>query len=196
MPESPSRIGTLRLVLTSIGVLWIIFVIDVSLRSFHIYLANSIGLVPHSTHGLWGILGAHLLHANIQHILANSIGLLILGLVSVWYSRTLTAWAIVYSAICAGALTWLIAPADSGVHIGASGVLFGLIGFLLINGFVRRSWAACALAILVGLIFHNALPGMLPTDEVKAQSVSWEMHLGGFLGGVLASWNLRQQKPT
>jgi membrane associated rhomboid family serine protease len=144
--------------------------------------------------GLWGILGAHLLHANLAHITANSVALLILGWLSLGYSRALTAWAVVYAALGSGALTWVIAPAGP-IHVGASGIIFGLIGFLVVNGLTRRGFLPLLIAIPVAVIFWTALPAMLPTQAVREQLISWQMHLGGFLGGALASWQLRRERP-
>lgn len=193
MPRSATSSSSLSLVLAWLLFLWLVFLAQkVLLGVLGLDLAAYAGLQPHTLHGLWGILGCHFLHANVAHIASNSLGLLILGLLSCWYSHRLTAWAVVYSAVGAGAFTWLVAPAGA-VHIGASGVLFGLIGFLVANGLVRRSWIALLVAIPVGLLFWLVLPGLLPSDVNRAQLISWQMHLGGFLGGALASWELRKQ---
>jgi membrane associated rhomboid family serine protease len=188
------RSSSLAVVTSWLALLWLIFIADVVLRAMHIVdLALVAGLRPRSVDGLWGILGSHFLHANLEHIVSNSIGLLILGLTSCWYSQRLTAWAVFYAAICSGTLTWLIAPSGS-IHIGASGVLFGLVGFLVFNGLFRRSWGAFFLALLIGVLASGIIPGMLPSAANKAQLISWQMHLGGFIGGALASWQLRREK--
>jgi membrane associated rhomboid family serine protease len=196
MPDSPSskRNSSLVVVTSWLAVLWLVFVVDVLLRAMNIVdLAVIAGLRPRTVDGLWGILGSHFLHANLEHIVSNSIGLLVLGLTSCWYSQRLTAWAVVYAAIGSGTLTWVIAPTGS-IHIGASGVLFGLVGFLVFNGLFRRSWGAFFLALLIGVLASGLIPGMLPTAANKAQLISWQMHLGGFLGGALASWQLRRER--
>lgn len=193
-PSQSKRSSSLVVVASWLAFLWLVFVLDVILRALGIIdLAVVAGLRPRSVDGLWGILGSHFLHANLEHIVSNSIGLLILGLTSCWYSQRLTAWAVFYAALCSGTLTWVIAPAGS-IHIGASGVLFGLVGFLVFNGLFRRSWGAFFLALLIGVLASGLVPGMLPTAENKAQLISWQMHLGGFLGGALASWQLRREK--
>jgi membrane associated rhomboid family serine protease len=185
--------SSLVLVTSWLAILWLVFVADVVLHALGFSLANWIGLRPRDLHGLWGILGCHLLHADIHHLASNSLGLLILGLVSCWYSQGLTGLAIVISALVSASLTWLIAPAGT-IHIGASGVIFGLVGFLVCNGLFRRSWGAFLLAVPVAVLLSGLVPGMLPTDANKTRLISWQMHLGGFLGGALASWQLRRQK--
>ncbi|MBN8524417.1 MAG: rhomboid family intramembrane serine protease [Planctomycetes bacterium] len=195
MPAASStRSSSIVIVASWLAFLWAVFVADVILRAAHIIdLAMVIGLRPRTKDGLWGIAGSHILHANLEHIVSNSVGLLVLGLTSCWYSQRLTAWAVFYAAICSGTLTWLIAPAGS-VHIGASGVLFGLVGFLVFNGLFRRSWGAFFLALLIGVLASGIVPGMLPTAENAANLISWQMHLGGFIGGAIASWQLRREK--
>lgn len=149
---------------------------------------------------LWaaiGTVGAPLLHAGWGHLIANSLALAMLGLVSLRYSPRLTYVAIGYAAITSAALTWLIAPAMDDqhnpiVHVGVSGVIFGLVGFLIANGLLRRGCMPLIIAIGVLALYGGALVGMLP--QVAGQHISWQMHLGGFIGGLAASWHVRNEK--
>lgn len=178
-----------------LAVFWGIFIVDVALRAilgFH--LAEYAGLRPRDVHGLPGILGAHFLHANLPHITANSIAILILGWLACRYSRKLAAIAIFESMLVAGVFTWLVGSWGDPrplVHVGASGVIFGLIGFLLANAIFRLDFVAILVGLLVGYLFIGALPGMLPVEE-GGPPISWEMHLGGFAGGIIASWTSRK----
>lgn len=188
------RPSALAVVLSWIVVLWLVFLAqNIAATIWGYSIAEHFGLQPRTLHGLWGVPCAHFLHASIDHIASNSLALLVLGLASCWYSRVLTAWAVVYSALGSSLLTWVIAS-PSQVHVGASGVIFGLIGFLLMNGLFRRSWGAFLLALVIGAAFLGALPAMLPTEQVRIAQISWQMHLGGFLGGAIASWELRKAK--
>ncbi len=193
MPQA-QRTSSLVLVASWVGVLWLIFAVDITLRALGMLdLPHLVGLKPRQLDGLWGILGCHLLHADIHHLFGNSIGLFILGLLSCWYSRFLTGLAVLYAAIASAGLTWIIAPPEPP-HIGASGILFGLVGFLVCNGIFRRSWGAFLLAVPIGVLGSGLIPGMLPTRDNEAMLISWQMHLGGFLGGAIASWDLRREK--
>ena len=194
MPKhGTTQTSSLILVTSWLGFLWLVFVADVILRVLGIHLAAWLGLRPHELRGLWGVLGCHILHADIHHLASNSLALLVLGLLSCWYSKGLTGLAVFYSAVCSACLTWLIAPSHTN-HIGASGIIFGLVGFLVFNGLFRRSWGAFLLAIPVGVLLSGLVPGMLPTDANQGKLISWQMHLGGFLGGALASWQLRSKR--
>ena len=198
--KKPGFFAQGRLVLAWIGFLWVVFIVQVvCLSAFHLDLAARGGVVPRDTHHLIGIVTAHFLHANYQHILANSIALLILGWLACWYSRGLTLVAVIYAMLGAGLVTWLIAP-DGTVHIGASGVAFGLIGFLLFNAAVRRDFLSIFLALATLFVFEGALTlmfpaGLIPHAGVNATAtpISWQMHLGGFIGGCAASWHVRHE---
>ncbi len=193
-------VGDLYLVVGWLAVLWVIFIVDIVLRAvFNIWIAGWLGLHPRSVDSLVGIVTSHFLHANLAHITANSVGLLLLGWLSCKYSRSLTLVAILYSMLIAGSLTWLVgswsAPAGQlPVHVGASGVIFGLIGWLVANGIFRREWTSFFISLLVLVFYGGALPGVLPSNDAQVAQISWEMHLGGFIGGVLASWHMRKQK--
>jgi membrane associated rhomboid family serine protease len=185
-----------QIVASWLVLLWAIFLIDIVLRvKFHYQLAEVFGLRPRETSGLIGIVTAHFLHANAAHLIANSVALFLLGLVSCGYGRKLTAIAIAYAMLGSGILAWCIgswhAPQPT-IHLGASGVIFGLIGFLMANGIFRRGLFALLLAVLVVLLYSGALVAMFP-QEAGGPPVSWEMHLGGFIGGVAASWHQRKR---
>lgn len=189
-------VGDLIVVVNWLALLWAIFIVDVILRIFDVWLAQWGGLLPRSGAGSVGILTAHFLHANVAHIAMNSLGLLILGWFSCRYSRRLTGLAVLASMLGAGCLTWVIGSWSGpvAVHIGASGVVFGLIGWLMANGVFRRDWRAVVMTVLVVVLYGGALTGAMPSRDAEVAQISWEMHLGGFLGGVVASWNLRNRK--
>lgn len=138
-----------------------------------------------------GLLCAPLLHAGWGHLIANSLALTMLGLVSLRYSSRLTYTAMAYAAVTSATLTWLVAPPQT-VHVGVSGVIFGLVGYLIANGILRRGCLPVTIALGVLLIYGGALTGMVP--QLAGQNVSWQMHLGGFIGGLAASWHLRKEK--
>jgi membrane associated rhomboid family serine protease len=92
--------------------------------------------------------------------------------------------------VLGGLGVWLLAPGNS-IHIGASGLIFGYIGYLLARGYFERSFGSLAIAAVVALVYGGALWGVLPTDP----RISWQGHLFGFLAGVATAGLLRPQ-PT
>lgn len=149
------------------------------------------GIRPLEVDGLWGILWAPLLHANWAHLIANTVPALVLGfLVSLaGMSRFVYATVIVW--ILGGLGTWLIGNlgAPNGVetnHIGASGLIFGWLTFLIVFGFFTRHAWQIIVGIIVFLVYGGVLWGALPGTF----GVSWQGHLCGGIAGVIAAYLL------
>ena len=147
------------------------------------------GIVPRTVPGLAGILFSPLLHASPAHLLANALPLFVLLVVLFWdrhYSPAATLASIWFFS---GLGTWLIGRASDGarpiVHIGASSIIFGLVTYLIVAGFMMKSWRSALVALAVFLCFGGIFYGLLP----RAGPVSWEGHLSGALAGV---WSARR----
>jgi membrane associated rhomboid family serine protease len=140
------------------------------------------GIYPRSLNGLPGILSAPFLHAGFGHLAGNTIPFAILGLLVALGGarRVIAVTAIV--AVAAGLGTWLTAGGGSDT-IGASGIVFGYAGFLIARGFFTRRMLELAIGVVVAVLFGGALAW----DLVPHAGVSWEDHLFGGLGGILAA---------
>ncbi|EDX84734.1 peptidase, S54 (rhomboid) family [Synechococcus sp. PCC 7335] len=149
---------------------------------------NNFGIRPRSLPGLFGIFFAPFLHGNFAHLIANTVPLVSLGWLIMLRETEDFIWVSIISAIVGGFGTWLIGSPAS--HIGASGVIFGYFGFLLLRGYFERSAVAIAFSLLVAFLYGGIIWGVLPTQP----GVSWEGHLFGFLGGVLAARLLSRPK--
>jgi membrane associated rhomboid family serine protease len=152
---------------------------------------NSDGIRPLESDGLWGIIWAPLLHANWEHLIANTGPALVLGFLVTLagMSRFIYATAIVW--ILGGFGTWLIGNigAPPGVetnHIGASGLIFGWLTFLIVFGFFTRKAWQIVVGIVVLFIYGGVLLGALPGTF----GVSWQGHLCGGIAGVFAAYLL------
>jgi len=141
---------------------------------------DAMGVRPRSISGLWGVLFAPFLHGGFGHLVANSLPFFLLGALTMVRKRMDFFVVTAASALTAGLGTWLIGAGGS-VHIGASGVIFGYLGFLLGRGWYERRASAIALSITVGLGFGGMLWGLVPHLQA---GISWEGHLFGFLGGL------------
>lgn len=161
-----------------VGVMWALEIVDLALGG----ALNSFGIRPHSLIGLRGILFAPFLHGNFAHLIANTIPFLVLG----WFvmlQETSDFFLVSAIAMLVGGLgTWLFGSANS-VHIGASGVIFGYLGFLLARGYYERNIPSIFLAIIVGVFYGGAIWGIFPGQI----GISWQGHLFGFIGGILAA---------
>ena len=147
-------------------------------------------VTPRSATGLLGLLGAPLLHGSAEHIIANSIALLMLGtLAGTTYPKaSLRALPLLWLGSGLGA--WLLGQPESH-HLGASGVTHGLAFLVFVLGLLRRDRAAIAAGMLAFLFYGGMLLTILPREA----GVSWESHLGGAVAGVIAAFLFRRNDP-
>ncbi len=200
-PTSRSRPAVdLTWVLGWLVVFWAIEILDICLRIASADRSGAatrsldgLGVAPGEPWGLVGVLFAPFLHDGFQHLIGNSWSFLIIGMLACRYGRQLAFTAGCIAELYAGLLTWLIGEPNK-VHVGVSGVIFGLIGFVLINAIARRGCMPLVLALIVLLVFGiQPLIGIVPQPD---QPISWQMHLGGLIGGVSAGWWLRHRRPV
>lgn len=168
-------------------VLWVLEVVDLLLGN----PLDSYGVRPRSDEGLLGIVLAPLLHGGFGHLVSNTLPLLVLGFLVALsgIARALAATAIIW--VVAGLGTWIVAPANT-VHIGASGLVFGFITYLVARGWFARSFGQIALGVLVLVVYGGVLWGVLPGQP----GISWQGHLFGAVGGVLAAAVLAPRRTT
>lgn len=151
----------------------------------------SLGVIPRTLIGLRGILFAPLLHGSLNHILANSIPFLILGWLVMLRDARHFLPVTFLAMIGSGITSWTLG-APGSVHVGASGVIFGYLGFLMLAGWFARSFGSILLSVAVTALWGGLVFGMVPGDA----GVSWQGHLGGFLGGVLGARAFRRTVQT
>ena len=151
------------------------------------------GIRPLETDGLWGILFAPLLHANWAHLAANTGPALVLGFLVTLAGLSRFLWATAIVWIVGGLGTWLIgnmgSPCGETDHIGASGLIFGWLTFLLVFGFFTRSGWQIVVGLVVLVAYGGVLWGAVPVLNVCG-GVSWQGHLCGGIAGVLAAYLL------
>ncbi len=140
------------------------------------------GVIPRTTTGLRGILFAPFIHGSLNHLVANSVPFLVLGWLVMLRNARHFIPVTLLSMLGAGLMAWLFG-APTSVHVGASGVVFGYLGFLMLSGWFARSFASIALSIGVTVAWGGLVFGVMPGQP----GISWQAHLGGFLGGVLAA---------
>ena len=149
------------------------------------------GIEPHDTDGLVGIVTAPFLHAGFGHLVGNTIPFLILGAAIALSGLARVVWATVIIAVVAGVGTWLVAPSGTE-HIGASGIVFGYATYLITRGLFSRSMIHLAVGAVVLLIYGSTLLfSVVPRD-----GISWQGHLFGGIGGVIAAWALEARRPS
>ena len=172
----------LRIALVAVAVLWAIFLLDAVLG----LRLGRFGLRPGSVPGLIGIFSAPLLHGSLQHLLSNSVPLLI-SLTAVLYLYPASSLRVIPSIwLGSGAIAWLIGRPS--LHFGASGLIYGLLAFIFVSGILRRDVRSVSVSLMVGFLYGSMVWGVLPIRP----HMSWEMHLAGALTGVVLAFVYRR----
>ncbi len=142
---------------------------------------NSWGILPRTAYGLKGIPLFPLLHVNISHLVVNTGPLIILGGLISLYSKWIFIKTTSLVTLICGSLVWLIGrPA---YHVGASGLIFGYLGYLIFKGIFAKNIKSIILSIITFFAYGGIIWGILPTDSY----ISWEGHLSGFLAGIMVA---------
>ena len=176
----------LQLALIAVSLPWLVYLGDrFTPVDFRLY-----GLRPRHLNGLWGIILSPFLHVDINHLIANTGALFVLLIVSLSFSRRLTFISILIISIVGGGLVWVFGRGNT-VHIGSSGIIFGLIGFLMFIGIFRREWMALVVSLVIFFFYGGALLSLF----ADLPGISWESHFFGFISGVLAAWWTKAERP-
>jgi membrane associated rhomboid family serine protease len=187
--ETRPRIGVMTAAVSMgllVGFLWLLEAVDQASGN----ALDEYGIHPRSDQGLLEVFSAPFLHGSWEHLASNSVPFFVLGVIVLldgwrrWLVVTLTI------VVASGAAVWLLSPAGS-LTLGASGVVFGWLTYLILRGVYTRASGQIALGVVVFLFYGGLLWGVLPTDQL----ISWQAHLGGAVGGVIAASRLRG-RPT
>lgn len=179
-----------RAALVMVGYLVLLWLVDLINNVRDRSLNPHLGIEPRDPGRLPEIFTAPFLHASVAHLAANAMPLFGLGLIAaltgVWRFVGVTAVITVVS----GLGVWLFGPSNS-VTVGASGIVFGLFGYLVVRGLIDRRPVDIVVAAGVAIAYGYLLPGVLPGQE----GVSWQGHAAGVVGGVAAAWLFRRKRP-
>ncbi|HID83123.1 MAG TPA: rhomboid family intramembrane serine protease [Chromatiales bacterium] len=169
----------IRIIILFITFIWLVFLFDLFLP------LEQLGLRPRTAVGVPGIIAMPFLHADFRHIMSNTPPLFIL-LTLLAGSRANSKTIVFIIILLAGLLLWLFGRGNA-IHIGASGLVFGLAGFLIASGILEKRPLPLLISLIIGLIFGASLfAGILPTQK----TVSWDGHLFGLIAGVITAWGL------
>ncbi len=173
------------------GFVLLLWLVEIADRLLFRGALDGLGVVPYTVEGLRGILLAPFLHADFAHLAANSVPLAIFGWLILVRGFGRFALITLIVVLSSGVGAWLFGGAQT-VHIGASGIVFGYFGFILLRALTERSLASLSSALIVLLLYGSLIWGVLPL----VMGVSWQMHLFGFLGGALAARMLPSAPPV
>lgn len=178
--------------LTSLKFSAIVLIIIWSVKIFEIvfdYDFNQYGVLPRKFNGLIGILFSPLIHSDVNHLLSNSLPVVILCLLIFNFYSQIAKKIFIYLYFISGLWLWCIGR--ESFHIGASGLIYAMASFLFFSGILRKNSQLSAVALLVIFIYGGLFWGLFPIHK----NVSWEGHLTGFIAGILVSFIFRKDGP-
>src|SRR4051794_22500299 len=170
-----------------VAVMWVVEIID----EIDDHRLDGYGIRPHHLDRLFGIITAPFLHAGFDHLMANTVPFIVLGFAIAFSGLTRVLGVTVIVMAVGGLGTWLIAPSNT-IHIGASGVVFGYATYLVFRGVFTGRVPELLLGAAVAALWGSALlSGLVPHD-----GISWQGHLCGAIGGLVAAFWLHREGRT
>ena len=161
-----------------VALVWVVGIVNALLD----YRLSEYGVVPRTVDGLIGIPLMPFLHGSFDHLVVNTLPLVVLGgLVAIHGSRKFLT-ATVFITLVGGGALWVVGR--TAIHVGASGLVFGFFGYLIARAWYTRSIVAVLIAVVVAVVYGGILLGVLPFFQ---EGVSWEGHLTGLIAGALAA---------
>ena len=184
--KKKSVLKEFKVLIVSLTIFWVIEILD-----FFVFKGSldRYGIQPHNPVGLRGILFAPFLHGGFGHLIANTIPFIALGWLTMIQETSDFYIVSVLSALVGGIGVWLFGTPGS-VHIGASILIYGFLGFLLLRGYFQKNAPSIILSIFVTIAYGGLIWGVFPANT----GVSWQGHLFGFIGGALAAKLIAQEK--
>ncbi len=183
----------------SIGFPILFLVLLISIHSFQFYFSvdlGFLGLKPLDLQGLLGIIFMPLLHGSWSHLINNSIAWFLLSAGLIYFYSSIWKQVMIWLWLGSTAMLWLFARGDS-IHIGASGLIYGLAFFHLSMSFFQRELRIMAFAMLIVFLHGSMIWGFFP-EFFPRENISWQGHLTGSIMGIVLAWNYRDfaPKPT
>jgi membrane associated rhomboid family serine protease len=162
--------------------IWLVFWFEVRFG----FSFNSFGVYPRTLTGLRGVVFSPFIHSSMEHLYHNSIPLLVLSMALFYFYREISWKVILYGILFSGLLTWSIGrPAN---HIGASGLIYVLMSFILFKGIFARHFRLIALSLLIVFLYGSMIWYVFPIKE----NMSWEGHLSGLIVGFVFALYFRK----
>ncbi len=182
-----SRITAILTVAGMLAAMWVFEVLDsLLLRGT---LDQRLGLRSWDFQGLWTMFTAPFMHGNLEHLIGNSLPFLVLGVLVAFSGLGRFLLTTLIIVVVSGVGVWLFSSPTS-LTVGASGLVFGYFGYTVLRGIIERKTVDIVIMICVVLFYGTMIWGVLP----QYPGVSWQAHLFGFLGGLLAAYLLPKRE--
>ena len=188
--QDEKRLLTSSLIIPTIlvAIMWLVKIVETVFDLDFSFL----GIKPISAEGLPGILLFHFIHGDWHHLFANTVPILVLGASLYYFYRPIANKILLILMFSTGLITWCMAR--DGVHIGASGLVYGLTFFLMLSGFIRRDRKLIIISLIVVFLYGSIVWGLYPKYAIE-NNISWEGHLAGFIMGIVLAFYFRKEGP-
>jgi len=177
-PVRSKRFDGVRILLALVAVMWVSEIVDTAAD----HRLDQYGIEPRDADGLIGVFTAPFLHLGFGHLISNTVPFIAMGLAIALAGAVRVIGVTAVVAAVSGVGTWLTAP-DGSVTIGASGIVFGYATYLISRGLFTRGVVDLVVGLLVIVFWGGALLGGL----LPEQGISWQGHLFGAIGGIVAA---------
>jgi membrane associated rhomboid family serine protease len=167
-----------KILLALVALMWVVEAVDLAVDAG----LDRYGIEAREAEGLDGVVTAPFLHAGFAHVLANTVPFLVLGFFIAFEGARRLVAVFVLCAVVSGLGTWLVAP-EGTIHVGASGVVFGFSTYLIARGWFNRRIGQIAIGLVVVVVWGGVLLAGLQPRE----GISWQGHLFGAIGGIVAA---------
>ena len=178
-------IKTIKYPLVFLLIMWSIKFIEIFYNTSYV----DFGVLPRSFEGLKGILFSPIIHKDFNHLINNSMPIIVLGSSLIYFYPEIKFKLISWLFFTSGILLWGIGR--ESFHIGASGFIYALAGFIFFSGLMKKNKRLSALSLVVVFIYGSMFWGLLPTHE----NVSWEGHLSGLITGLIIAFFFKDLGP-
>jgi membrane associated rhomboid family serine protease len=172
-----------------VGFLAILWIVQIANWADHYQLTAEYGIIPHDVGRLPEIFTAPFLHFSWAHIEGNSGPLFIFGFLAAYRGVRKFLGVTLFVAITSGLAAWTFEPANS-LGAGASGVVFGYFGYIIVKGIFDRHLIDLMLGLMMALCFAYQFSVLVPQE-----GIGWQAHIGGVVGGIAAGWLFRDRRP-
>ena len=184
--KKKSTIEEFKILLAIVAVFWLVEIVDFLIFKGEL---DKFGIQPRNITGLGGLVFAPFLHGGFPHLIANTIPFVTLGWLTMIQETSDFYIVSIIAAIFGGLGVWLLGGSNS-IHIGASILIYGYLGFLLLRGYFQKNLPSIILSVIVFFLYGGLIFGIFPSR----MGISWEGHLFGFIGGAIAAWAISKEK--
>lgn len=186
--QQDTTLKEFRILIVFLAIFWIVETADFVVFNGSL---DSYGIQPGNPFGLRGILFAPFLHGNFRHLIANTLPFLTLGWLTMIQDTSDFYIASIMSALVGGLGVWIFASSGT-THIGASILIYGYLGFLLLRGYFQKNMLSIFVSVFVAIAYGGLLAGVFPSE----MGISWQGHLFGFIGGAIAAKMVARERKS